>query len=112
MERLIADMMRGASVTEAELEAKGEIPTAFGETLSWEYLCYVRNHPVDWNVPTRILYGSRDVLTAIETVRAFAENHRAGLTVMEGGEHWFHTEEQLRFLDGWIRACETRSFPR
>jgi len=21
---------------------------------------------------------------------------------MDGGEHWFHTEEQMRFLDDWI----------
>ncbi|SHK90194.1 hypothetical protein SAMN05216582_12334 [Selenomonas ruminantium] len=34
----------------------------------------------------------------------FAEKHQAGLTVMEGGEHWFHTEEQMAFLDAWIRS--------
>ena len=28
------------------------------------------------------------------------------LTVTESGEHWFHTEEQMRFLDDWIRSCE------
>ena len=21
---------------------------------------------------------------------------------MDGGEHWFHTEEQMRFMDEWI----------
>ncbi len=106
MERLISDMMLQAHVTEAALQAQGSIPTDFGETLSWEYLCYIRSHPVDWRVPTQILYGSRDALTSLETVRGFAERHRAGLTVMEGGEHWFHTEEQLRFLDEWIRKLE------
>lgn len=34
----------------------------------------------------------------------FAEKHQAELTVMEGGEHWFHTEEQMAFLDDWIRT--------
>ncbi len=34
-----------------------------GETLSWEYLCYVRNHPVNWSVPTYILYGDKDNLS-------------------------------------------------
>ena len=24
------------------------------------------------------------------------------LTVMRNGEHWFHTEEQMKFLDEWI----------
>ena len=34
MERLITDMMGWAGVTEEELREKGEIPTAFGQTLS------------------------------------------------------------------------------
>ena len=91
-----------ANVTEAELEARGTIHTAFGENLSWNYLCYVRSHPIRWTVPTQILYGSRDDLTSIETIRNFAKNHHAILTIMEGGEHWFHTEKQMRFLDDWI----------
>ena len=102
MERLIADMMRWANVTEAELEARGTIHTAFGEDLSWNYLCYVRSHPIVWTASTRILYGSRDNLTSLETIRDFAKKHNAALTIMEGGEHWFHTEEQMRFLDNWI----------
>ena len=104
MERLIRDMMTWAKVTERELEERGEIPTDFGETLSWEYLRFVREHPVRWRVPTRILYGERDHLTARETMEAFAARIGAELTVMPGGEHWFHTEEQLRFLDRWITA--------
>ena len=32
----------------------------------------------------------------------FANKHQATLTVMEGGEHWFHTEEQMQFLDNLI----------
>ena len=103
MEKLIVDMMQWANVTEEELEDKGVIRTDFGEDLSWDYLCYVREHPIQWRVPTSILYGSSDNLTSLETVRAFAEQHNAELTVMEGGEHWFHTEEQMHFLDDWIR---------
>ena len=102
MEKLIGNMMLWASVTERELAEKQEIPTAFGETLSWRYLCYVREHPVSWRVPTRTLYGERDNLTSLETISAFAEGIGAELTVMPGGEHWFHTEEQMRFLDHWI----------
>ena len=33
----------------------------------------------------------------------FANKHQATLTVMEGGEHWFHTEDQMLFLDKWIK---------
>ena len=77
-------------------------PTAFGETLSWKYLTYVRAHPITWRVPTRILYGAHDDLTSPETISAFAARTGAELTVMPDGEHWFHTEEQMRFLDAWI----------
>ena len=102
METLIRNMMAWANVTERELAERQEIPTAFGETLSWRYLCYVREHPVSWRVPTRILYGERDELTSMETITEFAKRIGADLTVMPGGEHWFHTDEQMRFLDNWI----------
>ncbi len=102
MEKLIRDMMKWSNVTEDELKEKGVIHTAFGEDLSWEYLCHVREHPVEWNVPTDILYGRSDTMTSYDTINAFAEKHGASLTVMENGEHWFHTEEQMYFLDEWI----------
>ena len=107
MEKLITDMMMWSNVTEDELESKKEIPTEFGETLSWEYLCYVRKHPIKWNILTCILYGGKDHLTSRETITEFAEKQGADLTVMEDGEHWFHTKEQMQFLDDWIR----RSIP-
>lgn len=103
MEKLISDMMMWAGVTEEELCTRGEIPTDFGETLSWKYLCYVREHPLRWDVPTCILYGEKDNLTAPETAAEFAAKTGASLTVMAGGEHWFHTEEQMNFLDKWIK---------
>lgn len=103
MEKLICDMMTWAQVTEDELQRRGEIPTEFGETLSWEYLSYVRTNPIKWAVPTAILYGDKDNLTSLSTVTAFAEETGATLTVMAGGEHWFHTDEQLAFLDEWFK---------
>ena len=106
MEQLILNMMSWAGVTEKDLEEKGVITTASGETLFWDYLCYVRERPVRWTAPTRILYGRQDNLTDYETVSAFAEAHGAELTVMEDGEHWFHTEKQMRFLDQWILRDE------
>lgn len=102
MERLITDMMSWEGASEAELREKKEIPTNFGETLSWEYLCYVRNNPIRWLTPTAVLYAGNDILTARETVDQFVSNHNARLTVMENGEHWFHTKEQLIFLDEWM----------
>ena len=108
MEALIAGMMARANVSEAELRTRREIRTDSGETLSWDWLCDVRSHPLHWTVPTRILYGERDFLTSLETMSRFAAGIGAPLTVMPGGEHWFHTPEQMAFLDAWIGE----TFPR
>lgn len=102
MEKLICDMMMWANVTEQELSLKKEIATSFGEVLSWEYLTYVRENPIDWNVPTSVLYAGCDNMTSRDTVDEFVKRHNADLKVMDNGEHWFHTEEQLEFLNCWL----------
>lgn len=102
MEQLIFDMMGWAGVTEELLRVKGEIPTNFGQTLSWRYLTWVRNHPLaEWRTPTTILYAGQDNLTSHKTITAFAEAHSAALAIYEPGEHWFHTPEQLAVLRKW-----------
>lgn len=103
MEQLILNMMNWANVSEETLCEKKEISTDFGEILSWKYLCFVRENPIVWNIPTEILYGEKDNLTSRETVDKFIKNHNAHLTVMENGEHWFHTEKQLIFLNNWLK---------
>ena len=103
MEKLICTMLSWAGVTEAALREKGTIETDFGETLSWDYLNWVREHPFSWHTPSVILYGQRDNLQSRETICEFAERINAALTVMENSEHWFHTPEQMAFLDNWIR---------
>ena len=105
MEKLILGMLSLSGFTENDLREKGELPSAIeGETLSWEYLNFVRENPINWSIPTEILYGEHDSLTSFETVSRFAEKIGAGLTVMPNGEHWFHTEEQMRFLDSWLKS--------
>ena len=103
MEKLITDMMFLENITEEELYKKKEIKTSFGETLSWEYLTFVRKNPIEWNVPTYILYGEKDNWTSYETILNFTNKTKANLTIMKGGEHWFHTNEQIEFLDNWIK---------
>lgn len=104
MEKLILDMMKCANVTEKDLKEHKEISTDFGETLSWEYLSFVRNNLIQWNVPTEILYAEHDNMTSQDTVNKFVKTHQAKLTVMPEGEHWFHTPEQLEFLGKWLRS--------
>jgi len=103
MEQLIIDMMQWANVTESELCKQGEIVTEFGETLSWEYLDFVRQNPINWDIPTEILYAKKDNLTSSKTVDDFVTNHRANLTVVKDGEHWFHTERQIAYLNEWMQ---------
>lgn len=102
MESIILALMAQAQVTEEDLKTAGTIPLEGGIALSREYLDYVRTHPVEWSVPTAILYAERDNLQPRETIEDFADAHGADLTVMPDGEHWFHTEEQMRFLDDWF----------
>ena len=109
MEKLITDMMSWANVTEDELRDKKEIETAFGETLSWDYLCYVKENPIAWKIPTHILFGEKDNLTSYLTISEFAKQTDATLTVMKNGEHWFHTDEQMKFLDDWIKNLSAKS---
>ena len=88
MEALIGGMMAAANVTEDELREKGT----------------VRAHPIRCRVPTDILYGENDNLQSFLSMRTFAAACGARLTVMPGGEHWFHTGEQMRFLDNWLKG--------
>ena len=98
MERMIQTIMHANGVTEEALREQGTIGI-----LSWDYLTYVREHPLDWQKPTHILYGENDEWIAFDTVTAFASRTGAELTVMPGGEHWFHTPEQMAFLDEWLK---------
>lgn len=102
MEKLIGNMLLWAGVTEEELIRRGRIPTDFGQTLDAEYLRWVRENPIRrWDSPTAILYAGRDELTDRSTVDAFVSRFGCELTVMEQGEHWFHTPEQLAVLNAW-----------
>lgn len=101
MENVITNMMQWANITEEQLKQAGEIPTSFGETLSWDYLCWVREHPLHWKVPTQVIYGDKDNLTLCMVIERFRQQNGAHLTIMEGGEHWFHTPVQMAVLQTW-----------
>ncbi len=104
MERLIQNMMMWANVSEKELKEKGKIETSFGETLSWDYYEFVRNHPVGkWDKKTFILYGEKDNMTERNVLNAFVEKNHCTLDVLKNGEHYFHTAEQLSHFENWVR---------
>ena len=103
MERLIESMMSWSNVTPDQLREQGEICSCVGQMLYWDYYCYVKAHPIDrWTPPTRILYGEQDNLCERETVERFALRFSCGLEIVPGGEHFFHTEEQLTAYRDWL----------
>ena len=70
-------------------------------------VCIIKPGKKLWKAPSRrqsrLPVSGKDHLTSIETISEFAEKQGADLTVMEDGEHWFHTNAQMQFLDDWIR---------
>ncbi len=103
MEKLILDLMFRSGISEQELLSKKEIPAPDGEILSWDYLTYVRLHPVSWDISTHILYGGRDAITPPQVLMEFAHRIGATVTVLENGEHWFQDRTQMAFLDQWVK---------
>lgn len=103
MEKVILNMMAQSNISEENLRKRKEITTSSGTHLSWRYLSHARNNPIIWNIPTHILYAENDNITSLETMMNFANKIGATVTVMNHGEHWFHTEEQMNFLDKWFK---------
>lgn len=103
MERMICQLMKQNGIDEERLCREGSIEIQ-PETLYWDYYSYVKEHPIkEWSHPTAILRGEYDSLCEYEAVLDFADKYRCDLEVQKGGEHWFHTEEQLTYYREWIR---------
>lgn len=111
MEKIIMDMMSAAGISEEELSKKKRIITADGELISYRALRYVREHPIKCPPRTDILCAAGDTMTSPEELARFVQTRASSaLTVMEGGEHYFHTEEQLAFLRSWLERSKDRYF--
>lgn len=103
MQRLIQNMMKWFQIGEEKLKEEREVATPINETLYWDYYCYVKEHPIEnWRFHTSILYGSEDNLTEREVVDDFSKRFKCDLTILQGSEHFFHTEEQMAFLGQWL----------
>jgi alpha-beta hydrolase superfamily lysophospholipase len=102
MKRIIDNMMMWFNITVEQLKQEREIPTPV-KTLYWDYYTYVAKHPVEWSVPTMLLYGKKDELCEFEVVEGFACRAGAIMTVFDEGEHFFHTDEQMAFFRRWLQ---------
>jgi alpha-beta hydrolase superfamily lysophospholipase len=105
MERIIQNMMKWFDVSEEKLEKEKEIETPIGQTLYWDYYSYVKAHPINrWDKPTSILYGAKDDLCEYDVLTEFVKLFQCNLHIMENGEHFFHTKEQLDYFRNWIQG--------
>ena len=95
MERLIMDMMGWVGVSKWTLRERSRFPwtskrICLGNTLS---------HGIS---PQRFFTQEATIWCPAKLWSGLA-GHGASLTVMKGGEYWLHTEEQLAFLDDWVK---------
>ena len=105
MQRVIHSIMDVCKITEKKLQELQTVPNPL-ETLYWDDYIYVREHPVRaWPHPTCILRGETDELCSRESIEAFAERFDCILSEQPGGEHWFHTPEQLEYFRNWLKQC-------
>lgn len=103
MEMVIDNLMLLSNVTVADLEEKLEIKTRFGQILYWDYYLYVKNNKItNWDKDTYILYGDNDNIQYINTIKKFSTSFKCNLLLLNGGEHYFHTEEQLNYYIKWL----------
>lgn len=109
MSRIIDNMMTWSQISKEQLKTEQEILTPTGQTLYWDYYCYTKENPiVSWENPTSILYGKKDTLCEFDYVSSFAKKFACALDVMEDGEHYFHTPEQLNYYRQWLKKHLTK----
>lgn len=102
MEDMIVSLMQLSGADEERLRKEREIPTRVGQTLSWDYLTYVREHPVGkLSGQTAILYATADEIIRRETVERYASLSGAELCLYPGGQHYLHTPEEIAFMESW-----------
>ena len=103
MSQIIFNIMMKEGISKKELEEKKYITCKDGTVLSYDFYMYISSYFDNWQVPTDILYGSNDELVYIENIADFlAEHPNARLTIKQGSEHYFHTEEEKEFIKNWI----------
>ena len=103
MKVIIDNMMLWSNTTENELREKQKIKTDFGQTLYWDYYKYVKDNPItNWNKKTYILYGNKDNMQNEDLIKNFSNKFNCDLLILENGEHYFYTEEQLDYYKKWL----------
>ena len=104
MRWLVDHMMLWSNVTEAALEAAGEIETPI-DNLRWDYYRYIQTHPVTaWGAGTRVLYAAHDALQPIGCIKDFINRFHGTLTVAPNSQHAFMEAGDRQIVTEWIEA--------
>lgn len=102
MNEFIENMMTYSSVSKEELKRENVINTDVGQ-LVWDDYQFTKNHPLIWDKPVSILVGQNDELSLSNQFKNFVKMSKSNLTVLENGEHFFHTEEQISYYSRWLQ---------
>jgi len=103
MHQLILNIMSSNNISLERLKEEKIVKIDDKTTVSYEYLKYLEKHKDNWETPTDILYGEKDNIVSINDISSFLASHgNARLTVKQGAEHYFHTNEEKQFIKKWI----------
>ena len=103
MRQMIEKMMTTEDVSIKRLKREKKIVTTSGQVFNWDDYQYVLENPiVSWNNKTAVLYGSLDDQCEYALIKMFTEKYHCEFAIIEGGEHFFHTEEQLTQFTSWL----------
>lgn len=95
--------MKATGITEDIIKEKKEIRLINGDIFTPRCIEYYKNKNVNWTSNAVVIYGTKDCYIDEETVVDFVEKNKIKLYSLKGGEHWFHTKEQMDFIDDCIR---------
>ena len=101
MKAMIEGLMKQYKISLDILKTRKIISFDNGQTLSYDFYESLKEKD-NWNIKTHILYGEKDKIVDKDSIFNFVVHHNSSLTIMENGEHYFHTPSQLRFIKKWI----------
>lgn len=104
MTEMIYSMMKNNGISLQTLEKEKTIYLPNGQVLSWEYLCFAKEHPVvAKGEKVAVLYATGDKTISRESIDKFVKKNCCALTLINGAEHWLHTDKDIALLESFER---------
>ena len=103
MSQVVLDLIMNNDINMEDLKENKFITLDDNTVLSYDFFMHVSEDYQDsWTVKTDVLYGSNDDFVYIEHIADFVISHEANLTIKNGSEHYFNTEEEKKYIRDWI----------